>query len=231
MDIQRNRFDDTSPRVYDAGSSSSAGNDPSPTGRVQQGQDLRGANAVSRLQAVQDPGTIGVTFEQLELWGEEARLTDREPRLKYPHQNENVAKEIRVDIVKEILQRNPSASQNVNREYITLNGIDLPNALRQVAHTIASGFYPPKDKSTGFNFKSKDKYSCSLVYCAARYGHTEAIKALGELKADVNTPDKDGETPVWIAAKFGHTEAIKALGELKADVNTPNNYGQTPVWV
>jgi ankyrin repeat protein len=70
------------------------------------------------------------------------------------------------------------------------------------------------------------------VYIAAGNGHADAIRALCQLGADVNTPEKNyGCTPVYAAACFGHVEAIRALCELGADVNTPAHDVSTPVWI
>jgi uncharacterized protein len=55
------------------------------------------------------------------------------------------------------------------------------------------------------------------------------IRVLGELGADVNTPNKKGCTPVFGAAQEGHVEAIRVLCDLGADINTPGKDGVTPV--
>ena len=57
------------------------------------------------------------------------------------------------------------------------------------------------------------------------------IRALTELRADINTPNEAGRFPVHIAAKEGQVEVIRALAGLGADVNTLNKYGGTPVFV
>jgi ankyrin repeat protein len=61
------------------------------------------------------------------------------------------------------------------------------------------------------------------VYVAAQEGQFEAIRALCEGGADINTPNKDGFTPAFAAAMKGHVEAIRLLRELGADINTPND--------
>jgi ankyrin repeat protein len=58
----------------------------------------------------------------------------------------------------------------------------------------------------------------SLMLAAAA-GHTEAVKVLVELRADVNADGDDGMTALMLAAEAGKSEAVKVLVELRADVN------------
>ena len=54
------------------------------------------------------------------------------------------------------------------------------------------------------------KYS-SEAYISSQNGHTETVRLLAELGANVNTPDNDGDTPVYVAAQEGHTETLQVL--------------------
>jgi ankyrin repeat protein len=66
------------------------------------------------------------------------------------------------------------------------------------------------------------------VNAAAQQGHIEAIRALCELGADINTPSKAGVTPVCVAAAEGHEKVVKLLRKLGADLNEKSKYG-TPL--
>jgi ankyrin repeat protein len=59
----------------------------------------------------------------------------------------------------------------------------------------------------------------------------DAIKALVDLGADVNTPANNGCTPDYAAAQEGHVDVIKALVGFGAEVNTPTNDGHSPDYV
>jgi len=45
------------------------------------------------------------------------------------------------------------------------------------------------------------------------------VKALHKLGANVETPNKNGNTPVFIAAGMGQVEVVQALHELGTNVN------------
>ncbi len=73
----------------------------------------------------------------------------------------------------------------------------------------------------------------------ARNGHTEALRCLIELKANVNVIDKYDKTPLDYAIERGHTESANILREngaktgralrkeARADVNAKDNLGRT----
>jgi ankyrin repeat protein len=65
---------------------------------------------------------------------------------------------------------------------------------------------------------------------AACAGHVEAVCALGELGANVNSSHNKGATPVYAAALSGYVKAIRALCELGADVNIPEQDSCTPLF-
>jgi uncharacterized protein len=50
-------------------------------------------------------------------------------------------------------------------------------------------------------------------------GRTRTVKALAELKANVNNVEADGSTALFGAAVGGHTETVKLLVDLKIDIN------------
>jgi ankyrin repeat protein len=56
------------------------------------------------------------------------------------------------------------------------------------------------------------------------------VRLLIEKGADLNTPNKNGETPLYAVADNGHTDIVKLLVEKGADLNTPNKYGCTPLY-
>jgi hypothetical protein len=59
-------------------------------------------------------------------------------------------------------------------------------------------------------------------YLKAMIPDQQARRALSELGADLNIPDKYGQTPVWMATAGGNVEAIRILFELGADISIPN---------
>ena len=48
------------------------------------------------------------------------------------------------------------------------------------------------------------------------YGHSECVKVLHQLGADINAKDKYKCSAVMRAAKYGHSECVKVLNELGA---------------
>ncbi|KAF5345969.1 hypothetical protein D9756_010931 [Leucocoprinus leucothites] len=60
-----------------------------------------------------------------------------------------------------------------------------------------------------------DKDGWTALHLAARNGHTEIVKVLAELKADLNLQDKYGETALHLATKNIHAEIAKFLTKLK----------------
>ncbi|XP_052088639.1 uncharacterized protein LOC127725593 [Mytilus californianus] len=56
----------------------------------------------------------------------------------------------------------------------------------------------------------------------------ESIKILVRKGADVNTKNKEGESPLFLA---NHVESVNALLDMGAEINLPNNLKQTPLLV
>ncbi|PKK41442.1 hypothetical protein CI102_13947, partial [Trichoderma harzianum] len=62
-------------------------------------------------------------------------------------------------------------------------------------------------------------------------GHTAVIQLLLDNNANIETKDKDGDTPLGIAAYYGQTAAIQLLLDYNADINAKSNdnVGRTPL--
>lgn len=70
----------------------------------------------------------------------------------------------------------------------------------------------------------------ALMYCA-EFGHLDSLRALIELRAELDLVDDKGETALFKAAKSGHgPAALLALIQAGADVNRANGYGETPMY-
>jgi len=70
----------------------------------------------------------------------------------------------------------------------------------------------------------------ALMYCA-EYGHLDSLRALIELRADLDLVDDKGETALFKAAKSGRGPAAPlALVQAGADVNRANSDGETPMY-
>lgn len=69
----------------------------------------------------------------------------------------------------------------------------------------------------------------ALRYAAAA-GHVEAARALVELKASIDLPDKPTlTTPLMSAVQKGHVEMVKFLLRAQADVSISDRHGETAV--
>jgi ankyrin repeat protein len=66
--------------------------------------------------------------------------------------------------------------------------------------------------------------SCTL-------GHTKVVQLLLENSADVNTTDKDGNSPLHHACSRGHTDVVRLLLKNDANVNAINNEDNTPLYI
>ena len=83
----------------------------------------------------------------------------------------------------------------------------------------------------GGNVNQSDNDGCTLLFVAAKYGHTNIVYMLLENMANVNQSNNDGCTPLFVAAKYGHTNIVYMLLENMANVNQPDNSGDTPLIV
>ena len=67
----------------------------------------------------------------------------------------------------------------------------------------------------------------TAVTNAAMNGHTETVKKLVEMGADVNARQKDGWTALHLAAKNGWEDTVETLVKLGIDVNAKNDVDMT----
>jgi ankyrin repeat protein len=65
---------------------------------------------------------------------------------------------------------------------------------------------------------------------AARQGAVDAVRALADAGADLNTQEPDGTTALTIAIGNGHTDAARVLIERGANPNLADNAGTTPLF-
>jgi hypothetical protein len=81
------------------------------------------------------------------------------------------------------------------------------------------------------NHRDKGGLSMTPLYFTAQKGHTEVVRLLLGVGADVNTASNDSSMPLHIAAQNGHTEVVQLLLGAGADVNTACNDGATPLLI
>ena len=77
--------------------------------------------------------------------------------------------------------------------------------------------------------KGGAEFGVTPLCWAALLGHTEAVEALLEQGADVNTRNRDGATALHGAAFFGRVKTVDLLLKRDADVNARNHSGDTPM--
>ena len=84
----------------------------------------------------------------------------------------------------------------------------------------------------GGNVNQSDNDGCTLLFVAAKYGHTNIVYMLLENMANVNQPDNSGDTPLIVAIIEGHENIVDMLIKAGADVNViNNNRGLSPLKV
>jgi ankyrin repeat protein len=69
----------------------------------------------------------------------------------------------------------------------------------------------------------------SGVHLAAYFGLVTSMSALLERLHDINSKDKDGQTPLLWATENGHEAVVRLLLDKGADVESKDKYGQTPL--
>lgn len=80
-------------------------------------------------------------------------------------------------------------------------------------------------------FDAVDQYHKGLVHYAAEMGRHTLLDYLAE-KTDINTRDKDGNTPLHLAAATGKYECVKRLLEFEnIEFDVKNKYDQTPMFL
>jgi ankyrin repeat protein len=77
------------------------------------------------------------------------------------------------------------------------------------------------------NLKATAENGDSALHLAVRQGCPTTVRALIDVKADVNAKNGKGETPLMIAARYGEAETVKLLLAAGADVQAEVEYGAT----
>ena len=81
------------------------------------------------------------------------------------------------------------------------------------------------------DYNAKGGYEKSTVlHEAAKQDKQEIAVYLIQHGAEVNTKNRDGDTPLYYAARNNSVEVAKLLLEHSAEVNTKNKYGDTPLY-
>ena len=74
------------------------------------------------------------------------------------------------------------------------------------------------------------KQHCGFVcfYVACYQGQLQVVQCLIEKGANIETKDKDQETPLFIVSCYGKTDIVKYLISKGANKNSKNSNGKTP---
>jgi len=75
---------------------------------------------------------------------------------------------------------------------------------------------------------SKDTLN-TILFTAANGNQSKLIEPMLSKGANINSTDKDGETPLSAAAQAGYLNAVKVLLDHGADANLADNRGRTPL--
>jgi ankyrin repeat protein len=89
-------------------------------------------------------------------------------------------------------------------------------------------------KRYGVNYRNKiapKTGGLTALVLAAREGAMDTVKALVELKADVNQTTADGSTAMLVAIQNGHYDVARYLLEHGADPNIQNEKGWNPLYL
>lgn len=76
----------------------------------------------------------------------------------------------------------------------------------------------------------KHMRASTAIYLAAEHGHTDTVRVLASLGADIRQRAANGSTPIHAAAKNGECGAVQALCELGVDVDCLDEHGGTPAF-
>lgn len=84
--------------------------------------------------------------------------------------------------------------------------------------------------AAGADVNRTDAFDCSALTYAARRGHADCVRLLLAVPGiEVNTGDRDGETPLFKACRNGHKECARLLLEAPGiDINSRNREGTSP---
>ncbi|XP_046555494.1 uncharacterized protein LOC124264760 [Haliotis rubra] len=95
--------------------------------------------------------------------------------------------------------------------------------------------YKDKNKQRSTNLstimKEYEDKEDSLLHVAATYGNVEMLEILLGEGFDVNTPNKEANTPLHLATESGHGSGMEHLLTVGANPNVSNNEGLTPLHV
>ncbi|MCC8417666.1 MAG: ankyrin repeat domain-containing protein, partial [Rickettsia endosymbiont of Bryobia graminum] len=153
-----------------------------------------------------------------------------ETLLEYDPENANdlttlhwAAKEGYIDLIKELINKNPSS--------ITTQDKDNFTALHWAANNGHIDIVIVKvliDKNKDI-IDIKNNYGQTALHLAASEGHTEILEAIiDKNRKAVDITNNDGQTPLHSAAQEGHINAIEALiTHAPSLINIKDNYGFT----
>lgn len=101
------------------------------------------------------------------------------------------------------------------------SSLDYLHSLLEEAHTLA-------EKQAILGNNQPDKNGETMLFLAAKNGHTDTVKLLLKNGAidSINTPDKNGRTPLHAATEEGYNDIIKILIDNGADTSLKDNKGK-----
>jgi hypothetical protein len=77
-------------------------------------------------------------------------------------------------------------------------------------------------------FEDNPEFSTGLIV-ASYFGHSAVVRLLLDKGADLESKDKEGQTPLSWAARNGNGAVVKLLLDKGADLELKDRYGQTPL--
>ena len=125
-------------------------------------------------------------------------------------------------IIKKLIEN----GADVNAKEYTNGNTPLHNAVKEVNMVIVDELI----KSQGILIDAKNRFDMTPLNYAIALEKNDIASQLIENKANLNIPDKDGNTPLHNAIKKGNMKIIKKLIENGADVNAKEDTnGNTPL--